>query len=276
MAGLRAQKEFGKLTLDQFRELVQKLPEIRRGFDVELPQLFSEKKARLKELLGPEDHTWAEIYELPFVEQIAWLFYMAGISWVIRDAAKADDPNEKLSEIIAEGGALDEWYEQNEHSVEFKHIVWLGIALQRNILAIMLFHCSMGHLVERVRQGDDDAFFHAVEVDRTALICAPLADRLARAELIGDKHFFLRLRKALKGPSKKHMASIQDLRYSIVALRSVGFDRFSDEDLERLFIQTKLYPNAAGALKNLRKHIQAARKLQPPEMQVLGGRQKAE
>jgi hypothetical protein len=267
-------KEFGKLTIDQFRDLIQKLPEIRRGYDVELPKLFKDKQARLKELLGPIDHTWAEIYEFPFHEQIAILFHMAGIEWVIADAIKADDPQQRLMDVAAENGALDEWYAANQESLEFKHLLWLCIALQRNILAIMLFHCSMGHLVDRVRQGDDDAFFHAIEVDRTALGCRPLADRLAQAELLGDKHFFIRLRKALKGPSKKHMAAIQDLRYSIVALRSVGFDSFSDDDLERLFVQTKLYPNVAGAHKNLRKHIQLARKLQPLEMHISGGRQK--
>ncbi len=189
------------------------------------------------------------------------------------EAWRSDDPFEEYTHWADDGGALDRWYERNESTVSKKYLLWLAIVFQRNILSIMLFHCSMGHLVERARAGDDDAFFHAVEVDRAVLGCPTFADRLARAELTADKHFFIRLGKAIKGPSKKHMQVIQDLRYSIVALRSLGFDRFSDEDLITLFVRTGLYSNTAGAVKNLRKHIQAARKLQPPEMVSSGGRQ---
>ena len=112
-----------------------------------------------------------------------------------------------------------------------------------------------------VRQGDDTALFNAVRVDRSVLLAAPCADRLSRAEMLNDKDFLRHLRSAIRGPTKKHMEAIQDLRYSIVALRECGFDRFSDKDLERLFIRTRLYPNSGGALKNLRKHIHLARRL---------------
>lgn len=217
-------------------------------------------------MLGSSGHSWASIYELPFLEQMAQLIIVIGMHEPLLAAWKSDDPIERYSRWGEEGSELDAWYEANDETIDRKYLLWIAIVFQRNILAIMLFHCSMGHLVERAREGDDDAFFHAIEVDRSVLGCATFADRLARAEVAGEKHFFLRLRKALKGPSKKHMAAIQDLRYSIVALRSMGFDRFTDEDLIALFIRTRLYPNSAGALKNLRKHVQAARKLQPPEM----------
>jgi len=259
------EKEFGKLSSDQFRRLVKSLPELRK-VGTGLSKAMHEKQAKLKELLGPNDHSWAGIYELPFLEQLAQLTITVGMYEKLVEASRSEDPQERVLHWGDDKSELDEWYEANKEKIEFKHLIWMVAALQRNILAIMLFHCSMGHLVEQARKGDDDSFFHAVEVDRSSLSCPTFIDRLARAELTNDKHFFLRLRKALKGPSKKHMEAIQDLRYSIVALRSMGFDRFSDKDLEALFIRTRLYPNSAGALKNLRKHIHAARKMQPPEM----------
>ncbi len=259
------EKELGKLTPDQFHRLVKTLPELRKGRD-DITKVMRDNPQKLKEILGLNDHTWAEIYEFPFVEQIAFLVIMVGLHEKVIEVGRSEDPQESALRWGDEDSALDQWLDDNEEKIEFKRLIWLATVLQRNILAIMLFHCSMGHLVEQARNGDDDALFHAVEIDRSSLTCPTFADRLARAELTNDKLFFLRLRKALKGPSKKHMVAIQDLRYSIVALRSMGFDQFTDKDLEQLFIRTRLYPNSAGALKNLRKHIQAARKLQPPEL----------
>lgn len=164
-----------------------------------------------------------------------------------------------------EGGPFDVWYESVKDRMEWKYLIWLCVVLQRNILSIMLYHQSLGGLVEAVRNGDDSAFFKAVRIDKTVLLAPTCADRLSRAELINDKVFLGHLRSAMKGPTQKHMVAIQDLRYSIVALRECGFDRFNDKDLEQLFIRTQLYPNSAGALKALRKHLNLARKIQPPQ-----------
>lgn len=265
------EREFGKLSIGQFERLVKTLPEIRKQ-DAELAEAIRGNGEKLRELLGPADHSWASIYERPFIEQMAHLMISIGLHEPLIDAWQSDDPIEAYSSWGNEDSELDSWYAQHENEIDPKHLIWMTVVFQRNILAIMLFHCSMGHLIQRARDGDDDALFHMVEIDRAAVAAPTIADRIARAELAADKHFFIRLRKALKGPSKKHMSAIQDLRYSIVALRAFGFDRFSDTDLERLFVKTRLYPNSAGALKNLRKHIQAARKMQPPDLVNSGGR----
>ncbi len=253
-------KEFGKLTHDQFAKLVSRLPEL-RGQMSELPELMRQKEDRLDELLGSEDYSWGEIYEMPFLEQMAWLFVLLGLNVPLHEAAQSEDPQEAVTRWGETNSPLDAWYETREKEIEWKHLVWLTVVLQRNILSIMLYGRSLGALIELVRQGHDEFLFKAVRIDRTVLLASPCADRLSKAELTNDKEFFRHLCSAMKGLSKKHMIAIQDLRYSIVALRECGFDRFSDEDLERLFIRTRLYPNSAGALKNLRKHIHESRKI---------------
>lgn len=253
-------KEFGKLTHDQFARLVAGLPDI-RGQMLELPQLIRDKQTRINEWFGEGGCSWGTIYERPFLEQISLLFVLLGLHIPLHEAAHSDDPQEAVSHWGDHNGALDCWYEQNKDKVEKKYFLWLVIVLQRNILAIMLYHKTMGALVEEVRQGKDSALFDAVRIDRSVLLAGPCADRLSRAEMLNDKDFLRHLRSAIKGPTKKHMAAIQDLRYSIVALRECGFDQFTDQDIERLFIGTRLYPGSAGALKNIRKHIQLARKL---------------
>lgn len=253
-------KEFGTLTHEQFARMVSELPDVRRQMH-ELPSLLKSKKERLKEIFSDSPVSWGAIYEYSFLEQMSLLFVLIGLQEPLAVVANADDPQEAALTWTDDDGPLDRWYDAHEDEVEKKYLLWLVIVLQRNILAIMLHHKSMGALVDLVRKGDDQALFDAVRIDRSVILAAPCADRLSRAEMLNDKDFLRHLRSAIKGPSKKHMAAIQDLRYSIVALRECGFDRFTDADLERLFINTRLYPNNAGALKNLRKHIQQARRL---------------
>lgn len=253
-------KEFGKLSHNQFSQLVSSLPEVRRQMH-ELPELLERKKDRLAEVFKDGCVSWGTIYEYSFIEQMSLLFVLTGLHIPLSDVAKADDPQEAALAWSDDNGPMDQWLDAHEDEIEKKYLIWMVVVIQRNILAIMLYHKSMGALVDLVRKGDDQALFDAVRVDRSVLLASPCADRLSRAELLNDKVFLRHLRSAIKGPTKKHMAAIQDLRYAIIALRQCGFDRFSDADLEQLFIRTRLYPNNAGALKNIRKHIQQARKL---------------
>lgn len=253
-------KELGKLTLDQFSRLVGHLPEVREQMH-DLPLFLRQNSTRVSELLGEGHYSWGSIYEKPFLEQLATLFVQIGLHIPLQEAVQSEDPQGAVLRWSEDERMLDGWYEANKADIQWRQLLWLSIVLQRNILAIMLYHQSMGALVEAVRGGDDAAFFKAVRIDRTVLLAPTCADRLSRAEMTADRTFLQHLRSAIKGPTKKHMEAIQDLRYSIVALRECGFDRFSDDDLERLFIRTRLYPNSSGALKNLRKHIQLARRL---------------
>lgn len=254
------EKPLGKLTHNQFARLVSRLPEV-RGQMRELPQLLREKKDKFHAILGEGDYSWGRIYERPFLEQMSLLFVLIGLHVPLHEAAQAEDPQEVVIGWAGDNSVLDVWYDEHEDQIEKKYLLWMVIVLQRNILSIMLYHKSMGALVDLVRQGDDRALFDAVRVDRTVLLAGPCADRLSKAEMMNDKDFLRHLRSAIKGPTKKHMEAIQDLRYSIVALRECGFDRFSDMDLEQLFIRTRLYPNSGGALKNLRNQIQLSRRL---------------
>lgn len=248
-----------KLTPEQFTDLAKKLPEI-RSQNRELAELIKTKPHRVKEVLG-ECYSWADIYELSFVQQLAFLLVSLGLQKTIHEIAKSTSPQLAMLEATEDGGKLDQWYELNKDNIDKKHLVWLVIVLQRNILSIMLFHQSIGALVEQVRQGKDEAFFKAVSVDRSILSCSTFADRLSLAELRNDKPFFIHLRKALKGPSLKHMAAIGDLRYAIVMLRESGFHSYTDNELISLFVNNGLYPKSFNAAKNLRKHIQAANKI---------------
>ena len=246
------------LSPEQFSEIVGKLPEI-RSQRMELQELARAKPQKVQEIFGG-DLTWANIYELSYNQQIASLLVLLNIHTYFIDAAESHDYLGSVLRISKESGELDQWYEANEATINKKHLLWMAMVLQRNVLSIMLYHQSLGSLVEDVRTGIDESFFKAVSIDRTILSCPTFANRLSQAEFLGDKQFFIRLRKALKGPSLKHMQTICDVRYGIVLLREAGFDTFTDDQLIQFFISNGLYPNSYNASKNLRKHIYEAKK----------------
>lgn len=251
-------KEFGKLTLDEFRHVVKKLPEI-RGEMKSFPDFVKAKKVKFDEILD-HDFCWANLYQLTFLEQLGLFFVAIGRAKKLHEIALSEDPQQALIKWSEEDD-LDDWAGGEGGQFEMKHVVAMVAALQRNILSIMLFHRSLNVLVEEARNGNEDSFFKAVRVDRSILACDPFADRLAKADLANDKTFFLHLKSALKGPSKKHWEALHDLRYSLAILKECGFINMSDAQLEDLLVhQLKLYPNVPSARKNLRKQLTESKK----------------
>lgn len=247
-----------ELTPEQFGEIARKLPELRSQVK-ELKELSNTKLDRINEIFAG-DFAWSSVYEYSFEEQIARLAMLLNIHTHLIEATRSESPHLAMIDLTADGGTLDQWYAEHEEDVNKKYLLWFATALYKNVLSIMLHHQSLGELVQQVREGSDDAFFKAVMVDRSILSSPTFASRLAKAEFLGDKDFFIHLRRALKGPSKKYMATISDIRYGIVLLREAGFDSFTDDQLVNYFVKNRLYPDSFNAAKNLRKHIQVAKK----------------
>lgn len=256
-------KEYGKLSFDQFQQIVRGLPEIRSQMQA-LPGLIrSAPKAKLNAMLD-EGVYWARVYELSFHEQIALLFCALGRTQELSEAAKSDDPSQAALEMF-ENDEFADWNGGVGGFFSKNDVIGLTVVLQRNILSIMLFHRTLDKLVEDVRAGSDESFFKAVRLDRSIITCPTFALRMARAELENDKAFFLHLRSALKGPSKKHWEAYNDLRYALYMLRELGFDQLSDAQLEDLLVhKLKLYPNVPCARKNLRKQFTESKKFATP------------
>lgn len=256
----KPEKEYGNLSLDQFKRIVKELPEIRSQMQ-ELPELIrTTPKERISEILDKE-FFWAAVYELPFHHQIALLFCALGRAQKLIDISKQPDPNQAALDW-SENDDIDDWNGGEGGIFQKKHIIGLTLALQRNILSIMLFHRTLDKMVEDVRSGKVESLFQAVRLDRSIVACPTFADRIARAELENDKMFFRHLRSSLKGPSKKHWEAYKDLRYALCMLRELGFNQMSDAQLEDLLVhKLKLYPDVPSARKNLRKQFTASRKI---------------
>lgn len=249
-------KEYGKLTADQFRELIGTLPEFHQQRK-EVGRLLATAPKEKLDAIFEGGFSWGEIYEYTFAEHISIAVLAFNYMPVVSEALASPDPQQHVLEH------LEPTDDSTHPAFSEQDLVGIVFSLQRTILSVMLFQRSLSGLVQEVREsGNLDSMFNAIRVDRAVMTCSTFADRIARAELTGDKRFFLRLRNALKSPTQKHWESYCDLRYSLFVLRELGFDGMSDAQLENLLVHTlKVYPNTPGARKNLRKHYQQSKKL---------------
>ena len=121
-----------KLTPHQFSDLAKKLPEV-HSQSSELAELIKSKPQKVQQVLG-EYYSWSEIYELSFVEQLAYLFVLLDMQKPILEIAASTAPQQALILASENGGKLDQWYELNKDNIEKKQLLWLVVVLQRNIL----------------------------------------------------------------------------------------------------------------------------------------------
>jgi hypothetical protein len=252
-----------KPTLEDFQRLVKELPEIRSQMQT-LPELVR-SSPKLCQLINEPTFYWAAVYDLSFNEQLALLFCALGLADKLHQAAQSDNPTQQVISWIDSEDAFDNefdnWSGGTGGIFKMEHIIGLAYALQHNVLAIMIFHRSMATLIEEARDGNLPSLFNAIRIDRSVVACPSVAVRISKAEFENDKQFFLHLRSAIKGLSKKHWESYRDLRYSLCLLREMGFDKMSDAQLEDLLVhKLKLYPKTPSARKNIRKQFTESKK----------------
>lgn len=209
-----------------------------------------------------KDFSWAEIYELIFTEHLVFLMMALDKIEFLKEAKDAPDPTQHFMDHFDIDDNIDNWTGGWKGQFKKQDLIGLVTALQRTTFSIMIYQKPIQTLVEEVRQGNDDSFFDAVRLDCSSVACPTFAARIAKAEFTNDKHFFLRLINALKGPSKKHWESYQDLRFALYTLRELGFDRLTDDQLIDLLVkQLKVYPDRFEAKKNLRKQYNQSKKI---------------
>ena len=260
------EKEYGKLSEDQFRRLIARLPELRKESTEFDAARASFSKERFREFF-PEGFVWGAVYERPFAEHIALLFMALdeGCKY-LEVLASSEDPQEKIlqdMELLGTDFDPDTWRGGYGGLFNKADVCGLAISLQRTVLSVMLYQRTLSGLVQEVRDTDSsEALFNAVRIDRSIVAAPTIAHRIARAEWRNDKAFFLRLRSAMKGPQQKHWEAYKDLRYSLFALRELGLRDLTDAQLEHLLVRVlKVYPSTPGVAKNLRRQYQLSKKL---------------
>lgn len=248
------EKEFGKLSLDQLKELVVDLADLKPQRKDLTTRAKEDLNGFLKE--SPGDFSWADYYSLTIVEMVALMLYVGGLNEELHTALKKDDPQQYLLDTFK---ALEPSIRDLGDGQDASEYVFaaLSIALLKSLESIEIYGCSCNGLVQRVRSGDDKALFDIVRLDHSAVGNSEIASRIAKAGLRQDKKFFIKLSKAIKGVPLKYTQAYGPLRYLILTLYEMGeLSHLSTEDLYQLFcIDLKLYPTSgsdpARSLKRL-------------------------
>lgn len=241
------QKIYGKLTADQFKAFVKYLPKL-RAMAKELAELLRDTPNEKLQKFYKTAPVWADLYELSFLQLVVSGINSMGLAPRMEQAIASDNTYQFLQADL-ENDFCDVPEPVVSLDVLLRHVMPIWYSLQ----SISYYGCSLSGLVALVRDhGDTDAVFKAVSIDPTVMNCPTIAAVIAKAQLARDADFREKLATALKGPSKKIMASLQDMRFSFFVLRELGINDLSEEDLRDLMVGgLGVYADTPSSGKNL-------------------------
>lgn len=134
-----------------------------------------------------------------------------------------------------------------------------------NYLALMVHGRSMCQLVADAKQGDDNAFRCAVQIDRSVLRLDYFQDRLLRAQFSGDQDFLDKLSYRIKAPILQTKIKYKTLLLTFVMLEEEGLlSELSHDELLDICQEIGVYGKDFGVedVDHLRKRLRYFRKHQ--------------
>lgn len=256
-------KEYGKLTPNQFREVLEFVPKMLamlRGVNV---HLATTPAAKFDSILPGNYGLYSHVYELPFIQHLSLVVVALNRHGDVHDMATSPDPQEAVLEMIRKRVEV----EDKPHHPDFdrQDVITLVYSLGRTIQSMATYGRSISSLLQDVRENNNhDTLFKAIRMDRAIIGCPTAMKLIARAQIRDNKAFFKNLRSALAGPSKKEWAGLDQMRYAFVILRELGVNDLSEAQLEELMVdQLQVYRSPKGdARKNLRAHYRQSRRIQ--------------
>ncbi|QDL36961.1 hypothetical protein [Rhodoferax sediminis] len=253
-------KEYKKLTGDQLKELIGRLPKLRSLFADVRAHVATVPIEKFDSIMKGGYGAWVSVYEKPFIEHLSLIIVALNRAQDVQAMAAANDPQQAALDSMDFESDDDR---PHHEAFEKQDVVALSFSLNRTMQSMMTYGRSLSSLIQDVRENNNvDSLFKAIRIDRAIVGCPTALDRIARAELRGNKAFFKHLRAALAGPSKKVWTGMDDMRYAFLILRELGINNLSEADLEKLMVNDLgVYKNVSGARKNLRAHYQHSRKI---------------
>jgi|SRR5882724_5395360 len=244
------EKEYGKLSQDQLKRLIDQVP---RALD-HFPEIQSKFRGDISPTAGAaleEGLYWAHLYELPLSTHIAFAVEALGQSDRVLEIASAADPQEEAIQDLERDDNADETFE-NPLGLTDADRLSIALSIQYTMKSVASYGRSLSALVAELKTGSDKSLFDAIRIDRTVITGPTAALRIAKAELQGDRHFFDSLRRSQKGMSRKLWRGREQLRYMWFALRNSGSQGVPVDTLVDLVVkELGIYPDNPGAKKNL-------------------------
>ena len=229
-------KDFDETLPKQLRETLALNHQQQQDIN-ELFSLIQEKP----ESLGLLSSTipWSHFYELPFRTLLTIIIADFGAEIILGKIARSDNHLHSLLEHISDLLALAKNQEElTEEETAFRFSAIWAFVYQYKSIAIHSRPIST--LIEQIREGNDEALFDAVIVDRSAISAPTLAQRIQIAELNNDNSFMDKLAKAITRTKPRRPAKeLDDVRYMLeVALEELGLKNTGkvslDDDIQEM------------------------------------------
>jgi hypothetical protein len=254
------EKEFGKLSADQIRQLLQWLPIL----DSMRPEMRSSIQGRPDEFeqMAPDGITWANLYERKIEEHLVELVIAVGAGQFVIEASQADDPAQVLLDSISvddDDGLPD----LSDDPLAMHRIFGLLYALLNSFDSLMVYGYYINELVAMARNGGlegDKALLNAVRIDPTVIAGPTGSVRLTRAVLFDDVEFLEGYRLAVQGKTGDQAAYLRKFRFVIQLLAESHVIDLPNKALIKLVIDVGAYADTAGSEKNVSELIRKAKK----------------
>lgn len=258
------EKEYGKLSISQLKHAYSLLYRVRTDRE-ELQKDIEQSSDHIQQLLNLVP-PWSRWYEIPWEHSLSVFINSLGLSDTFKHAANSEDPQQTILDFVESSQDLP-FDEVDLEPEEEAFLLSLLLSIAGQLDAISIFSLPMSILVERAKNGDDNALFDAVLVDRSVTAAPSIARRIQMADLLGDEAFLQQLSKATTRTRPRRPAQeYDDLRVMLEALDECSnLDSFSYEKLYSLFVdELELYPDEGrkDTFSGLKKLIQRVKKAQ--------------
>lgn len=166
---------------------------------------FYEDPKRIKSLtvagfLGGKNYKLFKEHFEEIGEENARRYFRVFKRVLAREAARGELSKAFESTPFISQQVYDRWYrrlsdeDKKIHQIDIYFFLYSFVINSFNFAALMTFGVSICDLVARAKAGDEDAFFQAVQIDKTTLSGIPyFQQRLARASVSNDVAFFQKL-----------------------------------------------------------------------------------
>lgn len=238
------EKEFGDLSKQQFREVYALLElgtTLKRELIEELKENKNNKVIRALESVAP----WAYWYDLPYEKHITVFSLALGLGDKFIEIASKEDPQAEVIEL-----ALKDEHIPIEHedltNEEVGLIFSLVISNSYQIESISIYGEPLSQLLERAKNGDDEALFRGVWVDRSLIFNPWVKNRIQSATFLDDSSFLSELSRSIsRVRPRKSKEELDDLRFMHHVLEeNMGRQKLSyEKQFELLVDDLELYPD---------------------------------
>ncbi|HCY16208.1 MAG: hypothetical protein A2Z93_11985 [Curvibacter sp. GWA2_64_110] len=245
-------KEYGKLTADQFIEFIAFVPVLLSTIREMDGLIATVPDDKFLSVMPGGYGLYSHVYELPFMKHMELVIHALNRSDDIKEIASSADPEEAILEMLRKREDIHD--KPHSSSFDDQAVVTLVYSLSRSIQSLAMHGRSISSFIDEVRKtGEQVPLLDAIRMDRSVMGCPTAMNVIAKAQLRGDTDFFNKLSNAMNGPSAKKWAPLEPMRYAFLMLKEMGLNNLSGAELEDLMVnRLKAYvPGAGDAQKNL-------------------------